>query len=57
MCCVSVCGGAMYWHVTVVEEEEEGVKQSKAKQSKAMNNKERVGEGLSVNYAYLHVIW
>lgn len=56
MCCVSVCGGAMYWHVTVVEEEE-GVKQSKAKQSKAMNNKERVGEGLSVNYAYLHVIW
>ena len=54
MCCVSVCGGAMYWHVTVEEEEGEW---SKAKQSKAMNNKERVGEGLSFNYAYLHVIW
>lgn len=35
------------WHVTMEEEERGGVKQSKAR-----NNKERVGEGLSVHYAY-----
>lgn len=43
MCCVSVCGGAMYWHVTVVEEEEEGVKQSKAKQSYEQQGESRGG--------------
>lgn len=42
MCCVSVCGGAMYWHVTVVEEEE-GVKQSKAKQSYEQQGESRGG--------------
>lgn len=45
-------GCAVSWHVT--EGEERG---SQAKQSTATNDKERVGEGLSPNCAYLRVIW